>query len=526
MSKAPPRLTLLILDGFGLSPALEGNAIAAATLPTLDRLVSFYPFVGLTAHGTEVGLRWGEMGNSEVGHLNLGAGRVVLQEVTKIFSAIDSGKFFENAVLQQAINGAKASGRLHLVGLMSNGGVHGHVEHMTALLEFAQRSGVKDVVMHLITDGRDSEPKSAMQFLPILEQARVRYGGRYATVMGRYYAMDRDRRFDRTEAAYKAMVEGSGSSSNDIVAAIAEAYERGESDEFIAPTVLNPTDPTLRISKGDTVIMTNFRADRARQLASAFAGKQFDEFTRPKLDLSLITFTNYGVELSGSTVAFPVEPIRHSLASVLSAAGLSQLHIAETEKYAHATYFFNGGIEEPFLHEKRILVASPRVGTYDEAPAMAVEAITAHYLEAYAQGVFNVAVMNFANPDMVGHTGKLDATVASLEVLDGCLAQIVATVESAGDLLVITADHGNAEQLIHPDTGDIDKEHTANPVPLLLVGSAFRRQVPLDHPRLNFMSTGAVGILADVAPTILDLLGIAAPSEMTGRSLLPELKRR
>ncbi|MBI4032465.1 2,3-bisphosphoglycerate-independent phosphoglycerate mutase [Candidatus Berkelbacteria bacterium] len=513
----------MVFDGFGLSPATKGNALYAAKTPTLDRLVAEYPYVALTAHGTEVGLRWGEMGNSEVGHLNLGAGRVVLQEVTKIFDAIETRQFFENQVLKAAFAQARDA-TVHLIGLASNGGVHGHVDHLTALVEFARREEVKQIVLHLVADGRDAEPTSLRKFLGPLEAVRARAGAQYGTLVGRYYAMDRDRHWDRTQAAYQALVAGEGEQAATLEDAIVAAYGRKESDEFIKPTVLGNSDQT-RIKSGDVVVMANFRSDRARQLALALAGKDFTEFVRPTNELTLVTFTNYGVELVNHQVAFPVEPVEHSFAAVLAEAGLRQLHIAETEKYAHVTYFFNGGVEEPFPGEKRLLIASPKVATYDTAPAMSADKITAEYLEAYEQGIFDVAIVNFANPDMVGHTGEFNATVEALEALDGCLTQIVSAVEAAGDALVITGDHGKAEQLIHPDTGDIDKEHTANPVPLLLVDPTLRKRSNDQHPKLTFLSTGAVGILADVAPTILDLLKLPQPREMTGRSLLTELRR-
>lgn len=525
MANVKRRVTLLVLDGFGLSPATTGNALYEAKTPTLDRLVAEYPYVALTAHGTEVGLRWGEMGNSEVGHLNLGAGRVVLQEVTKIFDAIETREFFTNETLKSAFAAAKDGTTVHLIGLASNGGVHGHVDHLTALVEMAAQEGVQRLVLHLIADGRDAEPTSLRKFLGPLEAARVKAGAKYGTLVGRYYAMDRDRHWDRTQTAYKAMVDGEGESAPSLEAAIDGAYARTESDEFITATVIGSDPASTRIKDGDVVIMANFRSDRARQLASALSGKDFAEFTRQSKQLTFVTFTNYGVELINHQVAFPVEPVEHSLAAVLADAGLRQLHIAETEKYAHVTYFFNGGVEEPFTGEKRVLVASPKVATYDTAPAMSAEKITALYLEAYGTSSFDVAIVNFANPDMVGHTGEFAATVKALEILDGCLAAIVQAVETAGDALLLTGDHGKAEQLIHPDTGDIDKEHTANPVPLLCVDPTVRRRRDDQHPKLTFLSTGAVGILADVAPTVLDLLKLPQPPEMTGRSLLPELRR-
>lgn len=521
------RVTLIVLDGFGLSPATRGNAVYEAKLPTLERLMAEYPYVGLTAHGTDVGLRWGEMGNSEVGHINLGAGRVVLQEVTKIFDAIESKEFYSNAVLVNACaQVVERQSTLHLIGLASNGGVHGHIDHLTALVTLAHQAKVERIVLHLIADGRDAEPTSLQTFLAPLERARVRAGARYGTLMGRYFAMDRDHHWDRTQSAYEALTTGNGESAPTLEAAITAAYARKESDEFIRPTVIEPSDTSLRIADNDVVVFANFRSDRARQLSSALAGKEFTEFTRTARAIELVTFTNYGVELINHDVAFAVEPVTHSLAAVLADAGLTQLHVAETEKYAHITYFFNGGVEEPFPGEKRVLVASPKVGTYDQAPGMSAGQITSAYVDAYERGAFDVAVLNFANPDMVGHTGDLPATVTALEALDACFAQIVPMIEAASDVVFITGDHGKAEQLVHPNTGDIDKEHTANPVPLLLVDPDLRRNGENNAAKLTFLSTGATGILADVAPTILDILALPQPKEMTGRSLLPELRRR
>ncbi len=524
---ARQRLILMILDGFGLSPATRGNATYQAKTPNLDRLVAEYPYTAMTAHGAEVGLSWGEMGNSEVGHMNLGAGRVVLQEATRISDAIATGEFYTNEALVAAFEKAKqGSGTLHLIGIVSPGGVHGHIDHLMALLELAARQRMPKVALHLISDGRDATPKSFQKFFPKLDAVARKANAQYATVMGRYFAMDRDRRWDRVQAAYAAMVDRKGIEAATVDQALQQAYDtRNETDEFITPTVIGGNEPDLAIKNGDVVIFSNYRPDRARQLSEALDGEQFQGFTRQPLELTFVTFSEYGVKLKNNAVAFPVEEMRNQLAEVLSSANLRQLHIAETEKYAHVTYFFNGGREEPFPLEKRMLIESPKVPTYDQAPAMSAREITKTLLEAYEADGFDVGIVNFANGDMVGHTGNLAATIEGIETIDEAFGLVSQAVEANGDILMITADHGNAEQKIHPDTGDIDKEHTANPVPLILVHPKYRHK-PLDGDvKMRLMSTNALGILADVAPTVLDLLDVPKPKDMTGQSLMPVLKR-
>jgi 2,3-bisphosphoglycerate-independent phosphoglycerate mutase len=521
------RLILMILDGFGLSPALRGNATYQAKTPNLDRIVAEYPYTAMTAHGPEVGLSWGEMGNSEVGHMNLGAGRVVLQEATRISEAITTGDFYINEALLSACRKAKADNSvLHIIGIISPGGVHGHIDHMIASIELARREQVSKISLHLISDGRDATPKSFEKFFPRLDSMAKKAGAKYATLMGRYYAMDRDRRWERVQAAYEAMVNGKGQTAANVPEALKSAYEtRQETDEFITPTVIDPANPDLRIKDGDVVIFTNYRPDRARLLSQALDGAEFNGFTRKELTLTFVTFSEYGVELKNNQVAFPVEPMHNQLAEVLSSANLRQIHLAETEKYAHVTYFFNGGQEQAFPLEKRMLVDSPKVPTYDQAPAMSAREITKTLLEAYSADGFDVAIVNYANGDMVGHTGNLQATITAIETIDEAFGQLSQATEASGDILLITADHGNAEQKIHPDTGDIDKEHTANPVPLILVDAKYRHKPLEGDVKLKLMSTQAIGILADVAPTILDLLHVQQPKDMTGQSLLPVLKR-
>ncbi|MBI2590125.1 2,3-bisphosphoglycerate-independent phosphoglycerate mutase [Candidatus Berkelbacteria bacterium] len=524
-AKEKPKAILIILDGFGLSPITKGNAIYQAKTPNLNRILASYPYTALRAHGTEVGLRWAEMGNSEVGHLNIGAGRVVEQDVTKIFHSIDDRKFFDNRPLREACSQAKKSkSTLHLIGLASAGGVHGHIDHLKALLELAHSYRIEHVALHLIADGRDAESKSLAKYLPGIEETRARFGGEYATLIGRYYAMDRDRRWERTQAAYQAMVSGEGQKAATLEEALELAYARKETDEFIRPTVINPAKKELRIQNGDVVIFANYRPDRARQLAAAFRGADFDGFVRKERNIHFVTFTDYGIELKHSVVAFLPEPVPRQLASILASAHLRQLHIGETEKYAHVTYFFNGGVEKPFDGEKRILINSPKVGTYDEAPEMSAREITDSLLTAWSRDSFDVAIVNYANPDMVGHTGDLAATVKALEFLDQCLGKIFELAESQGDCILITSDHGNAEQLLNPMTGDVDKEHTVNPVPLILVAPTVKHRPKGGDVKLELLSQSPVGILADVAPTLLALLDIKRPAEMTGENLLHELR--
>lgn len=523
---ADKKLILLVLDGFGLSPAVQGNATYRAQTPNFDKIFAEYPYTALLAHGAEVGLQWGEMGNSEVGHTNLGAGRVVLQESTRITESIRTGEFFENEALVNAAEKVKQNdATLHCIGIVSPGGVHGHIEHLISLIEFAGKQGLKKVALHLISDGRDATPKSFEKFFPKLEAMANKNGAKCATLMGRYYAMDRDRRWDRVKAAYDAMVKGDGHKAKNVPEALKAAYGRDETDEFIAPTVIDPDNQDLRVKDGDVVIFTNYRPDRARQLSLALDGKDFQGFEVDQKDISFVTFSEYGIELKNNEVAFPEPPIPDTLAETLSLAGKRQLHLAETEKYAHVTYFFNGGREEEFSGEKRMLVNSKHVKTYDKAPGMSAIEIGDTLLDTYRNDGFDVAIVNFANGDMVGHTGNLKRSIEGIEVLDGVIGKIFNEVVERDDILMITADHGNVEQLIHPDTGDIDKEHTANPVPLILIDSHYKHSPLSGDVKMKIMSQAPVGILADVAPTLLELLKIRKPRLMTGHSLIPVLKQ-
>jgi 2,3-bisphosphoglycerate-independent phosphoglycerate mutase len=503
-------VVLVVMDGWGVAPPGAGNAISVARTPVFDALWSEYPHGTLQASGPAVGLPEGQMGNSEVGHLNIGAGRIVYQDLTRISLAIENGSFFGNRVLHQAF--VKAAGRtstIHLMGLVSAGGVHADMGHLEALLQMAARERVSDVVVHAFLDGRDTPPRSAERYLDTVDGYMAAAGvGRYGTVSGRYYAMDRDTRWDRTRLAYDAMVYGDGLVAASAQAAVAAAYRRGEGDEFVRPTVIAP-DPADQVKDGDVCIFFNFRPDRARQLTRAFFDPDFAEFDRgqhpPRVDF--VTMTEYKKEYP-LPVAFAPQRPAHVLAEVLAEHGLRQLHIAETEKYAHVTFFFNGGVEAEVPGERRILVPSPRdVPTYDHKPQMSAVGVTDELLEQLRRGDLDFVVVNFANADMVGHTGIIAAAVAAVETVDACLGRIAALVEDVGGVCLITADHGNSDVMIDAD-GGIDTAHSTNPVP-------FVATVPGGGLAVR---TG--GILADIAPTILHLLGLEPPPEMSGRDLL------
>lgn len=497
---------LVVLDGFGLSADRSRNALLSASMWNWNRLIREWPHCRLEASGEAVGLPGGQMGNSEVGHLNLGAGFRVLQDLPRINAAIADGSFFRNDVLAGVCHAVAAGSRLHLMGLVGPGGVHAVDEHVVAMVELAHRSGIPPdrVLFHAFTDGRDTPPRSADELLPALED---RFAGhaRVATVSGRYFAMDRDHRWDRTGRAYDAIVHGVGLSAASATEAIADAYARGEDDEFIQPTVLEGTDP---MTPGDAVVHLNFRADRARQLSRALALPAFDAFDRGgAAPVPLTTLTAYeSADELPADVAFP-QDVSDSLAALLSRLGLRQLHVAETEKYAHVTYFFNGGVEDVFPGEDRILVPSNReVATYDLAPQMSAGAITDHLVEALDRRDHDFIVANYANPDMVGHTGVWSAAVEAAEFVDGCLGRLTRAALGVGASLVITADHGNIEEMRDAD-GNPQTKHTTSPVPLVLV----------DETRTNVRLRD--GSLRDVAPTLCELLGIPAGPQMTGRSL-------
>ena len=490
MSRRPlPRVALVILDGWGLAPPGPGNAVEMAQTPVFDGIWAEHAHTQLTACGPAVGLPEGQMGNSEVGHLNLGAGTVVRQDLMRIDEAIEDGSFARNEVLRRACAAGRERGRLHLMGLVSAGGVHASMGHLRALIELAGAEGVPDTVVHAFTDGRDTHPDSGAGYVAEVEG----WGGaRVATVSGRYYAMDRDRRLERTKLAYDAIVAGTAQHEAPTgEAAVRAAYDRGETDEFIVPTLVGDEG---RVREGDPVVFFNFRPDRARQLCEQLG---------PHADLT--TLTEYQEHWS-YPVAFPPERPQATLASFLAEHGIAQLHVAETEKYAHVTYFFNGGEEEPYPGEERSLVDSPRdVPTYDHKPEMSAQQAADAFVEHWRSGDYGFGIINFANPDMVGHTGSIPAAVTACETVDGCLGRVLEVVHESGGACIVTADHGNADHMLEPD-GSPNTAHSLNPVPLVVTAD------------VGALRDG--GILADVTPTVLDLLGLEQPPVMNGRSLL------
>lgn len=494
---------LMILDGYGIREETKGNAIFAARTPNIDRLMQQWPCTTLGASGLDVGLPDGQMGNSEVGHTNIGAGRVVYQELTRISKAIADGEFDKNPVLNAAIGALGSSGTLHLMGLLSDGGVHSHYTHLYALLALAKRRGLKNVAVHSFLDGRDTDPKSGAGFLRDLQAELARVGvGCCASVVGRYYAMDRDKRWDRVQQAYNAVARGIGAPFTDAAQAVEASYAQEVTDEFVKPLV---AEGYSGIKDGDAVIFYNFRPDRARELSRALLDDAFDGFERVRPHLSAyVCMTSYDATMPSCTVAFVPQSLDKTLGEVVEEAGLRQLRIAETEKYAHVTFFFNGGVETPFPHEDRILVASPKVATYDLMPEMSAYTVTDKLLEVLDNNDYGLIVLNFANCDMVGHTGVFKAAVKAVEAVDDCIGKITEKVLSLGGAVIITADHGNADEMANPD-GSPMTAHSTNRVPVVAVGCSQK------------LREG--GALCDLAPTLLSLLGIAQPEEMTGHSL-------
>jgi 2,3-bisphosphoglycerate-independent phosphoglycerate mutase len=512
----PGPVVLVILDGWGLDLPGPGNAVAAAHTPVMDRLLAAYPHATLRTSGEDVGLPAGQMGNSEVGHLNLGAGFVVYQWLTRLDHAIADGSFSTNAAFHAAIDHVRGTGgTLHLLGLVSDGGVHSHQEHFHALLRLAKQAGLSRVAVHAFTDGRDTAPTSGLGFITELERTMSELGvGRVATVTGRYYAMDRDRRWDRTQRAYDAMIYGLGDQAASAVSAIQASYDQGITDEFIVPTVIAASDDEVTvIQPSDAVIFVNFRADRARQLTEALANPDVSGFARGARlsNLFVVTMARYEEGLP-VLVAFPPHDVEHPLARVISEAGLAQSHSAETEKYAHVTFFLNGGREAPFPGEERLLVPSPKVATYDLQPEMSAAGVTAGVVAAIASGRFAFIIVNYANPDMVGHTGDFNAAVKAVETVDACLGELVAATLAVGGSLLVTADHGNAETMIDPVTGGPMTAHTTNPVPVVLV-------TPEADPRRHAVLRQDARLSA-IAPTVLVLLGLPIPPTMTEPPLL------
>ena len=497
---------LMILDGWGIAPASSSNAATLARTPNLDAYFANYPHTQLEASGLEVGLPAGQIGDSEVGHLNIGSGRIIYQSLTRISKSIADGDFFTNPVLVKVMDEVKASGKaLHLLGLLSDGGVHSHITHIIALLEMAQKHGLTKVYVHAFLDGRDVPPQSALTYVEQLEAAMDKIGvGKIATVSGRYYAMDRDKRWERLAKAYATVAQGDGPRAASATAGIEASYEAGVTDEFVVPFTIEGVDG--RISAGDGVIFANFRPDRAREITRAIIDEDFPYFERPASarPVHFACMAQYDATIA-APVAYPPESIDDTLGQVLAQRGLRQLRIAETEKYAHVTFFFNGGVEEPNQNEERILIPSPKVATYDLQPEMSAEEVTQALLAELDKDKFDVVILNFANPDMVGHTGVLEAAIKAMEKVDNCVGRVVERVLALDGSVCICADHGNLEKMVEPD-GEPNTAHTTNPVPFLLISK--------EKHELH------QGILADIAPTMLELLHIPQPKAMTGKSLI------
>lgn len=505
----------MILDGYGLNDNCKANAVCEGKTPVMDQLMSQYPFVEGQASGLSVGLPDGQMGNSEVGHLNMGAGRIVYQELTRITKAIKDGDFFENPALLAAVENCKKNhSALHLFGLVSDGGVHSHLTHITGLVELAKRNGLSEVYVHSFLDGRDTPPSSGKDFVAELETRMKEIGvGKVASVMGRYYAMDRDKNWDRVKLAYDALTKGEGNHCDSATGAIQASYDEGKTDEFVMPTVVTENGaPIGVIEDKDSVIFYNFRPDRAREMTRAFCDDQFDGFDRgDRLDTTFVCFTDYDETIANKLVAFVKEGITNTFGEFLAAHGKTQARIAETEKYAHVTFFFNGGLEEPNEGEDRILVPSPKVATYDLMPEMSAPKVCDKLVEAIKSDKYDVIIINFANPDMVGHTGVETAAIQAIEAVDTCVGRAVEALKEVDGVMFICADHGNAEQLVDYETGEPFTAHTTNPVPFILVNA---------DPAYKLREGGC---LADIAPTLIELMGLEQPVEMTGKSLLVSL---
>ncbi len=513
MTQAPVSpVVLVILDGWGYCEETKGNAVAASSTPVMDSLLKVYPNTLINTSGKAVGLPEGQMGNSEVGHLNIGTGRVVPQELVRISDAVEDGSINQNPALVKICQEVRdATSKLHLVGLCSEGGVHSHLNHLFGLLDLAKTQGISEICIHAITDGRDTKPSEAVKSIGLIQDYIDRIGvGRIVTISGRYYAMDRDKRWDRIHSAYDVMTQDDPGADGSSVEVVQESYAEGVTDEFIVPVRIAPG----AVEAGDGVIFFNFRPDRARQLTQAFVNPDFDGFERAQIKpLSFVTFTQYEQELSVD-VAFKPQNLNKILGEVISSHGLKQFRTAETEKYAHVTYFFNGGLEEPLEGEDRELVNSPMVATYDEAPKMSAQAVTDVVLAAIEKGIYSLIVVNYANPDMVGHTGNIEATVQALEEVDKCLGKLLAGISKAGGTAIITADHGNAEYMID-ETGNPWTAHTTNPVPLIVVEGE-KAKIAGHAANVALRSDGK---LADIAPSILEILQLPQPPEMTGISL-------
>ncbi|MBS4536615.1 2,3-bisphosphoglycerate-independent phosphoglycerate mutase [Clostridium sp. D2Q-14] len=501
---------IIILDGWGIGKDYEGNATKLANTPNFDSFIKKYPNTKLTASGEAVGLPKGQMGNSEVGHLNIGAGRIVYQELTRINKSIEDNSFYDISEFNNAIDKAKKNNKkLHLLGLFSHGGVHSHSSHLYALLKLAKKKDFFNVYIHCFLDGRDVPPKSALKDIEELEEKIQEIGvGKIATISGRYYAMDRDKRWERTEKAYNAMLLGEGLEAKSAELAIKSSYENDLSDEFVLPTVIKENDkPITMIDDNDSIIFYNFRPDRARQITRAIVDEEFEGFNRrKKVKTEYITMTQYDKTIENIKIAFKPQSYKNTLGEYISSKGMRQLRIAETEKYAHVTFFFNGGVEQANPGEDRVLIPSPKVATYDLQPEMSVYEVKDKVIKKLKEENYNLLILNFANPDMVGHTGDIEATIKALESVDECLGEVVDEIERQNGKVLITADHGNSEEMRNLETGDKLTAHTTNEVPCIVIGE---ENVELRK-----------GILADISPTILDMMGESIPQEMTGKSLI------
>lgn len=502
---------LMILDGFGVNEKTEGNSVKLANTPNLDEILKKNPNTIIHTSGLEVGLPEGQMGNSEVGHTNIGAGRIVYQDLAKITKAIEDGDFFSIPEFVKAIeNCKKNNSKLHILGLLSDGGVHSHNRHLYALLELAKRKDFENVYIHCFMDGRDTPPASGEGYISELEEKIKEKGvGQIATISGRFYAMDRDKRWERVSQAYNAIVNGEGEKATSAISAIEESYQKETFDEFVKPTVITNKngDPIAKIEDGDSVIFFNFRPDRAREITRSIVDKEFDGFETKKLNTYFVCMTPYDETMPNVNIAYKKEEIKNTFGEYISKKGLKQLRIAETEKYAHVTFFFNGGEEKQYEGEDRILVPSPKVETYDLKPEMSAYEVTEKVVEAIKSEKYDSIILNFANPDMVGHTGSVEAAVKALETIDECVTKVVAAINEVNGVLLITADHGNAEQMIDYKTGEPHTAHTTNPVPLAIIGMPSNKKLK-------------EGRLADLAPTMLNIMGIEKPEEMTGESLI------
>lgn len=502
---------LMILDGYGINEKTEGNAVKLANIPYLRNLLQENPNTIVHTSGLDVGLPDGQMGNSEVGHTNIGAGRIIYQDLAKITKEIEEGDFFSKTELVSAIENCKKNGtKLHIMGLLSDGGVHSHNRHLYAILELAKRKDFEDVYVHCFMDGRDTPPASGETYITELEEKMAEKGvGKIATISGRFYAMDRDKRWERVSKAYDAIVRGEGKKAVSAIEAVEESYRQELFDEFIVPTVIcnKNGEPTAKIEENDSVIFFNFRPDRAREITRAIVDPEFDGFEADYKQTYFVCMTPYDSTLPNVKIAYPKEEIHNTFGEYISNKGLTQLRIAETEKYAHVTFFFNGGEEKQYPGESRILVPSPKVETYDMQPEMSAYEVTEKVVEAINSEEFDAIILNFANPDMVGHTGSIEAACKALEAIDECVQRVVKAINEHNGVLLITADHGNCEQMIDYATGEPHTAHTTNPVPLAIIG------LP-DTKKLN------EGCLADLAPTMLDIMGLEQPEEMTGKSLI------